>query len=58
VLEKLADDVWVEKRPQRLWGLELGCRMTVVRRARPHMESTHGDPFGRDETKASLPKRP
>jgi hypothetical protein len=31
VLQELAKDIWVETRPQRFWGLEVGCRMTVVR---------------------------
>lgn len=31
MLERIADDVWVEPRPLRFLGLETGTRMTVVR---------------------------
>lgn len=31
MLERLTDDVWIEQRPLRFFGLETGTRMTVVR---------------------------
>ena len=31
MLHELAKDIWIETRPERFWGLEVGCRMTVVR---------------------------
>ena len=31
-LRKLATDLWVADRPQRFFGLEVGTRMTVIRR--------------------------
>lgn len=31
MLERIADDVWVEPRPLRFFGVETGTRMTVVR---------------------------
>jgi hypothetical protein len=30
-LERFADDVWVVRRPQRFWGVEVGTRTTIVR---------------------------
>lgn len=33
MLRKVADDLWVIERPQNYWGLEVGCRMTVIRLA-------------------------
>jgi Domain of unknown function (DUF4336) len=33
VLERIADDVWVEPRPLRFFGIETGTKMTVVRLA-------------------------
>lgn len=31
MLRKLAENLWTIERPQRFWGLEVGCRMTVMR---------------------------
>jgi hypothetical protein len=31
MLHKLAENLWTIERPQRFWGLEVGCRMTVMR---------------------------
>ncbi|HSO34099.1 MAG TPA: DUF4336 domain-containing protein [Labilithrix sp.] len=31
MLERIADDVWIEPRPLRFFGVETGTRMTVVR---------------------------
>jgi hypothetical protein len=31
MLRELATDIWVEERPQRFYGLEVGTRMTVIR---------------------------
>jgi hypothetical protein len=31
MLRQLAENLWVVERPQRFWGLEVGCRMTVLR---------------------------
>jgi hypothetical protein len=31
MLRKLAENLWTIQRPQRFWGLEVGCRMTVMR---------------------------
>lgn len=31
MLRRLAENLWVVERPQRFWGLEVGCRMTVMR---------------------------
>ncbi len=33
MLRELADNLWVEERPQRFYGLEVGARMTVMRLA-------------------------
>ena len=33
MLRKLAENLWVEERPQRFYGLEVGARMTVMRLA-------------------------
>jgi Domain of unknown function (DUF4336) len=33
MLEPLSDDVWIERRPLRFFGVETGTRMTVVRLA-------------------------
>ncbi|MBW1688458.1 MAG: DUF4336 domain-containing protein [Deltaproteobacteria bacterium] len=33
MLRKLAENLWVEERPQRFYGLEVGTRMTVMRLA-------------------------
>ena len=33
MLEPISDDVWIERRPLRFFGLETGTRMTVVRLA-------------------------
>jgi len=33
MLRRLAEDLWVEERPQRFYGLEVGARMTVMRLA-------------------------
>ena len=33
MLRKLAEDLWVEERPQSFYGLEVGTRMTVMRLA-------------------------
>lgn len=33
MLESIADNLWVEARPLRFWGIETGTRMTVVRLA-------------------------
>jgi hypothetical protein len=31
MLRKLDENLWVVERPLRFWGLEVGCRMTVLR---------------------------
>ena len=31
MLRKLAENLWVEERSQRFYGLEVGARMTVMR---------------------------
>ena len=31
MLRQLAEHLWVTERPQRFYGLEVGCRMTVIR---------------------------
>ena len=33
MLDRLAEDLWVEARPLRFFGVEMGTRMTVVRLA-------------------------
>ena len=33
MLRRLAENLWVEERPQRFYGLEVGTRMTVIRLA-------------------------
>ena len=33
MLERISDDVWIERRPLRFFGVETGTRMTVVRLA-------------------------
>ena len=33
MLRKLAENLWVEERSQRFYGLEVGARMTVMRLA-------------------------
>jgi len=33
MLSELARDIWIEERPQRFYGLEVGTRMTVIRLA-------------------------
>jgi hypothetical protein len=35
MLERISDDIWVEHRPLRFFGVETGARMIVVRGAEP-----------------------
>jgi hypothetical protein len=53
MLERIEEDLWVDARPLRFWGVETGTRMTVVRLADGGL-FVHS-PVGLDpETKASV----